>query len=196
MDAPIPNRPDRRARSAALALTLALFALAGGCAQPGPLARRRATFGSLKASVAQLETENEQYRRQVADLQSEKRRLEDRVVEEDSNNGELTARLNDALNVIRHQGLETTPTLAAPSPDPDRASPRRTSPAKRPRNHPAPFTQIPGLARPVPEDSSEPEIGDDQTSRDDTDDRRSDERQARARWLPVARGIRPSPVVR
>ena len=196
MDALIPNRPDHCARSPrSVAIVLALLALMSGCTQPGPLARRRATFGSLKASVAQLETENEQIRQQLAEAESEKRRLEDRVVEEDSNNGELTAQLNDALNVIRHQGLESTPTLAAPSPDPDRASPRRTSPAKRPRKHPAPFTQIPSMIDPAPDESSDPEGGD-QASRDDLPPRGPDERQARARWLPVARDIRPSPLIR
>ena len=43
----------------------------GGCSSPGPIASHRATVGSLKASVSQLEYANDNLKKQVAQLKSE-----------------------------------------------------------------------------------------------------------------------------
>ena len=99
----------RFARSAAAALLgSAALGTLPGCTQPGPLASRRSTVGSLKASVSQLEYSNDNLKKQVADLKSESTRLENELVLEREGNGELTARLDDAKYALRQQGQDVT----------------------------------------------------------------------------------------
>ena len=83
---------------------IAASALPIGCAQSGPLASRQTTMGSLKASVSQLEFDNEGLKKQIADLKTDNRRLANEVDQEQEANGEVTAQLDDARALIRKQG--------------------------------------------------------------------------------------------
>ena len=69
-----------------------------GCAQSGnSFLARRTTVGSLKTGLSHLEFENNQLKSKVAELKSINRDAEDRLVQEESANGELKARLDNAL---------------------------------------------------------------------------------------------------
>jgi hypothetical protein len=96
---------DRSAPRAVLRL-LVVTGLLSGCAQPGSLLAPRTTVGSLKTSLSHLEYENEQLHREVAQLKSENRAIEDRLVQEEAVNGDLAARLDDARNLLSQQGLD------------------------------------------------------------------------------------------
>jgi hypothetical protein len=63
-------------------------------------------MGQLKTSLSHLEYENDQLKRSVAKLQQENRSMEDRLVQEQIDNGDLTARLDDARNLLRDRGIE------------------------------------------------------------------------------------------
>ena len=55
-----------------LALLLAAMALAPvGCSQSNPFTSRQTTLGSLKASVSQLEFENEKLQKEVGELKAD-----------------------------------------------------------------------------------------------------------------------------
>src|SRR5687768_3667555 len=131
---------DRRARIARLAL-LAALALVAGCAGPSPIASRRSLVGSLKSRVSQLESENEGLRTEVAEKRRDARVAQDRLVQAESDNGELMARLDDARNLIRDQGGDVS---ALARPEPSRRA--RTAPAGRDgsKSRKSPLTQIPG----------------------------------------------------
>lgn len=144
---PFRFRPIR-----AIGLWVPLLA-AAGCAQPGPLLSQRTTVGTLKASVSRLEYENQQMQTRIKGLQADNRGLEDRLVQEESHNGELSARLDDARNVLSRRGFESDRDAAF---DPVRIDaerpPARTLPAGR-SNSPArkpPFARIPGIVDPAP----------------------------------------------
>ena len=64
-------------------------------------------MGQLKTSLSHLEYENEQLKTKTAKLEKESRTLENRLVQEQIDNGDLTARLDDARNLLRDRGLET-----------------------------------------------------------------------------------------
>src|SRR3954454_2960926 len=92
-------------RFRSLAPWLALAALApSGCAESGPFTSRQTMVGSLKASVSQLEFENDKLRKEVGELKAENSRLDNQLVQEREANGEITARLDDAKNLLRRQG--------------------------------------------------------------------------------------------
>ena len=161
-----------------------------GCAHPGPIATHRATVGSLKASVSQLEYSNENLKKQVADLRSDSTRVENELVQEKEANGELTARLDDAKDVIRKQGGDVTAlnrssgsaSQASTASADDEVPPELKSAVRRSRSRrKPPTTQIP---RPDSATDSGPgalELPSDpgpQAARDLDD----------GRWLPVARG--------
>lgn len=97
--------------------------------------------GSLKARVGQLEAENEGLRTEVAEKRREARVAQDRLIQAESDNGELMARLDDARNLIRDQGGDLS---ALTRPDPPRRA--RTAPAGRDgsKSRKSPLTQIPG----------------------------------------------------
>src|SRR5947209_18443807 len=77
-----------------------------GCAQSGPLTSRGTTLGSLKASVSQLEFDNERLRKEVAELKADNARLDTQLAQEREANGEVTARLDDAKDLLRRQGAD------------------------------------------------------------------------------------------
>jgi hypothetical protein len=139
-----------------LAAALACACLVPGCAQPGGgLLARHTTIGSLKASVSQLEFEKHQLGRKVANLEAENQRIEGRLTQEESANGELTARLDDARVMLRSRGFDTD-SLAGPTrstqDDSDFDERPRTTPAGRGQRsgRRPPFARIPGHIDPVP----------------------------------------------
>lgn len=171
-----------------IALLLAATSLLGGCAETGSVFSRRTTMGSLKTSVSHLEYENEQLRAKNAKLEAETREIENRLVQEESANGELTARLNDAKYELSRRGLDFgDERTSAPSRDESSSEVPSTRPAGQStrKRRKAPFAQIPAR---IEEEPAEEEPGtslklkpsDDlgpQSLLDDPD-----------RWLPVARG--------
>lgn len=171
------------------ALLLAATAFATGCAQTGTTLPRRTPLGSLKTSVSHLEFENEQLRKEVAKLKTDSREIEDRLVQEEADNGDLRARLDDARHLLSQKGYDagTEPAHATNRPS-DSATTVPAGQSSRKRRK-APFTQIPGriemvppsdpaddpqflAPRPGPRDEFGP-----QSRRGDTD-----------LWLPIAQG--------
>jgi glutamine amidotransferase len=151
-----PRRPT------AIAAALAGL-IASGCAGVGSgLTARRTTVGTLKADVARLEHQNEQYRSRVAELEQDRRRISEQLAQEREANGELAARLDDARMLLARQGGASEPAeTTLPSRDAiERIAPpssRSRSTARKP-----PFAQI-GTARrplPAPDDEDIPAPGD------------------------------------
>jgi hypothetical protein len=114
----------------------------------------------MKTSLSHLEFENVELKRSVAKLQQENRSMEDRLVQEQIDNGDLTARLDDARNLLRDRGIESDTRLGSRRPggkgssssleDDDPSG--RTVPAsraERQRRKP-PFAQISGQVDPLP----------------------------------------------
>jgi hypothetical protein len=105
------SRPHRRAARASAVRRLALVVGLGLMALPGCSGRTSfltggPTMGQLKTSVAHLEYENAQMKRDLAKLRRDNRAIEDRLVQEEQDNGELAARLDDARNLLRERGLD------------------------------------------------------------------------------------------
>jgi hypothetical protein len=164
--------------------------------------------GQLKTSLSHLELENEQLKRQVAKLEQDGRGLEDRLVQEQMDNGDLAARLDDARNLLRDRGLDADTRLGShrserksqgfSAGDDDGDAGRRTLPAaqsSRKRRKP-PFARIPGSLQDLPTSQEDDEADSAQGSRESpSGSRRSrfgddlDHRAARTRqraWNPVA----------
>jgi hypothetical protein len=172
-------------------LPFAIGALAGaGCAQSNPLISHRATLGTLKTSVSQLEFENHQLKQKVANLESDGRQIEDRLVQEESINGDLRARLDDAKALLSRRGLGPDGSDAA-AVDPDPFAPRRTLPAGR-SNRKArkpPFARIPGrIDAEPPADEQEHDAPNSSSTRWRGDPGPQSRRDDSAVWLPVAGG--------
>lgn len=190
------NNPARLlALGAAMGSTLAMT----GCAGPGPIASRHTMLGTLKTSVAQLESDNQSLRRQVAQLKAENTRIEDRLVQEEAANGEMAARLDDAKELLNRQGGDTT-ALGRGSRSPfDEEIPPPVKTINRSGRRQPPAAAIPRLRSSEQDDEPldlgpapkgrgrdvELDLGP-QSRRDDDEDHR---------WLPVARG-RPNPPAR
>jgi hypothetical protein len=189
--------PIRSVRSVAY-LTFGALLCVSGCASPGPFESHRTTVGTLKASNAQLEHEKSNLSRQVAELEAENRRIEDRLTQEEEANGWLTARLNDARDLISRQGLDATP--LQPDARTQARTPRRsrtapTGATRKPRQ--APFAEIPGElnAVPHPDRDTSDEAFDDfapRTSQSDSEIPTSSRTARNQRWLPIANGISDS----
>jgi hypothetical protein len=96
------SRPRRRA---ALVVGLGLMMLPG-CSGSSSFLAGSPTRGQLKTSVAHLEYENAQMKRDLAKLRRDNRTIEDKLVQEEQDNGELAARLDDARNLLRERGLD------------------------------------------------------------------------------------------
>lgn len=125
-------------------LLLGLLSL--GCSQADPFLARRTNVGSLKTSLAQLEHDNEQYRKQVAELEAENRRVTAELSDEHESNAELASRLE------RVQGHLGGDSRAADSSDGGRWGESRTAPAGRPARKP-PFAQIGSNSSPLPDEA-------------------------------------------
>jgi hypothetical protein len=115
--------------------------------------------GQLKTSLSHLEYENEQLKIKTAKLEKESRSIENRLVQEQIDNGELTARLDDARNLLRDRGVNPDVKLGSrrhgdgdetfAEDEGPRARTLPTGRATRPRRKP-PFAQISGKVDDVP----------------------------------------------
>ena len=166
------------------------------------------TVGQMKTSLSHLEYENVELKKSVAKLQQQNRSMEDRLVQEQIDNGDLTARLDDARNLLRNRGIEPDVRLGSRRPvgndtgsarEEDDASARSlpASRADRPRRK-APFAQISGQVDAIPP-ADDDDSGSKRKSRarrfesrsiesgfDDVLDRHS-YHPGPSRWNPVAR---------
>jgi hypothetical protein len=145
---------------AVLALLIATLGVATGCSGQSGFLSRGPTIGQMKTSLSHLEYENVELKKSVAKLQQENRSMEDRLVQEQIDNGDLTARLDDARNLLRNRGIEPDVRLGSRRPsgngagssrDDDDTS-GRTVPASRgdrQRRKP-PFAQISGQVDAIP----------------------------------------------
>jgi hypothetical protein len=203
--APIPGRWRTRANIGVLALFCAGLCSGAGCAGQSGFLTGGPTVGQLKTSLSHLEYENEQLKKTTAKLERENRSMEDRLVQEQLETGELTARLDDARNLLRDRGIDADvrvgshrggEALGASSSERERAEPSDFSDGSRSRRRKTPFAQISGGDSVAPIDVGKPDE-DDQSERPRTRNRRSGRRpednsdrqsyhQAPQSWLPVA----------
>jgi len=91
---------------AVLALIYAGLGVAPGCSGQSSFLTGGPTVGQLKTSLSHLEYENQQLKRSVAKLEQENRSVEDRLVQEQIDNGDLAARLDDARNLLSDRGID------------------------------------------------------------------------------------------
>jgi hypothetical protein len=84
-----------------------------GCSGQNTFLTGGPSVGQLKTSLSHLELENAQLKRQVAKVEQESRGLEDRLVQEQIDNGDLAARLDDARNLLRDRGLDADTRLGS-----------------------------------------------------------------------------------
>jgi hypothetical protein len=149
-----PVRPGRKpVQLGALTLICAVFWVATGCSGPSNFLTGGPTMGQMKTSLSHLEFENDQLKRTTAKLQKENRSMEDRLVQEQMDNGDLTARLDDARHLLRDRGLESDvrvgshrngESLGGSAPQGDDGE-RATFPdGTRSRRRKTPFAQISG----------------------------------------------------
>jgi hypothetical protein len=159
-----------------------LLATVSGCAQTGSLFTQQTSLGTLKTSLSQMEFENQQLKREVANLKAQNREIEDRLGQEESINGELSARLDDARSLLGRRGLGGDDLDAGSV----QASPRNMFPAgqsNKKRRKP-PFARIPGRIDPVA-----PDVDDDQLGPSSQEDAGPQSRRERPMtWLPVVTG--------
>jgi hypothetical protein len=163
--------------------------------------------GQLKTSLSHLEYENEQLKKSTAKLERENRSMEDRLVQEQLENGEVTARLDDARNLLRERGMDEDVRLGshragegtgAAESERDGAERPSFSDGSRSRRRRTPFAQISGGTDSVaPIDVGGPRENDSRErpkagtrgragrASDDDSGRHSYERAPR-NWLPVA----------
>ena len=167
----------------------------------GPLLSKGTGVGTLKTSLSHMEYENQQLRREVASLKAEIRQTEDRLVQEEAANGEISARLDNATAMLRRRGLEGSELADTGPADPGPERPRTTLPAGRSNKkaRKPPSAQIPGRLEVLP-----PSESDDTTSNGwgswspdtDADPAAQCRRDAPVVWLPVARDASDSSATR
>ncbi len=166
-------------------LTLTLVGCQGMGA--GPLTSRQTTLGTLKTSVSQLEFQNEQLQKQVADLKSENRRYEDRLSQEQAENDDLATRLDNVKGLLGQRGEPSdirTGGRTRSDVDPDEPSTTRVKRSTSRRKPPA--ASIPGRLEPAKN------TDDDLGSVESAPSRSrlaSGSRIREDRWLPVAKGL-------
>jgi hypothetical protein len=173
-----------------------------GCSRQSRFLTGGPTVGQLKTSLSNLEYENQQLKRASAKLHQENRTMEDRLVQEEIENGDLAARLDDARNLLRDRGLDSEVLVrshhgrgrSASTPDEF----ENALEARAPRNAPAPgrrrppFAQISAPTDPVPpmrdDDAPATPLRDRPGSRARrrVDDDRHSSYNGSLRWLPVA----------
>ena len=82
---------------AKIVVLLAATGLLVGCAEPGPFSRDTARrWGRSRPASATSSSRTSSSASEVGKLQSENREIENRLVQEESVNGDLAARLDDA----------------------------------------------------------------------------------------------------
>lgn len=197
-----------RRKSLARALVCVILIASAGCSGQSTFLTGGPTVGQLKTSLSHLEYENEQLKKRTAKLEQENRSIENRLVQEQLSNGDLTARLDDARNLLRDRGLESEVKLGSRRRNDENndasssgeGTTARTLPAgrtSRPRRK-APFAQIssgPGNA-PLSEDPDggsatgsrkSKDAKSDRSRRRNTDDFDQHSFQSGSlKWLPIA----------
>lgn len=152
---PPASRPVRAlGRSSLIPLCLILAGCSGG---GGSFLTGGTTVGQLKTSLSRVEYENSELEKQVAKLERENRSMEDRLVQEQLDNGQLTARLDDARNMLRDRGVDIDTRLSSRKPGESAAEDESGDASLRPlpagqssrRRRKAPFARIPGPAEPA-----------------------------------------------
>jgi hypothetical protein len=167
--------------------------MAAGCSGRQSFLTGGPSVGQLKTSLSHLEYENGQLKRSVAKLERENRSIEDRLVQEQLDNGELTAKLDDARNLARERGLDLDTQVGSHRAD-DGTTPR-TLPAGRKGRKP-PFAVIPGQVEIFPPVQDDDNASKPLSARDESFDRfdqkddlnRHSYQSGALRWLPVADG--------
>jgi hypothetical protein len=147
-------------------LTCAALNILAGCSGRSTFLSGGPTVGQMKTSLSHLEYENGQLKREVAKLDQENRTMEDRLVKEQIDNGELTARLDDARNLLRDRGADKSELARTRRDDArnglDDGSGARTLPAGRatPKKRKLPVARIPGQIEAAPSgEEGEPALG-------------------------------------
>ena len=179
-------------RSRLLGLLPALAALAlAGCSGSGPISSRQTRVGSLKASVSQLEFDNDKLRREVGELKVDNSRLDNQLAQEREANGEVTARLDDAKDLLRRQGGDVQALGIPPKTfEDDGIPPPASNPPARRSSRTSRKPPAAQIRRPEPSPFDSPgERGFDSTANDPARDLGSTDRTQDDRWLPVARGL-------
>jgi hypothetical protein len=178
-----------------------------GCSGQGTFLTGGPSVGQLKTSLSHLELENEQLKQKVAKLEQDSRGLEDRLVQEQIDNGDLAARLDDARNLLRDRGVDVDTRLGSRrsegrskeySSDDDDASVHTlpASQSSRKRRKP-PFARIPGRVDEMPKsrdgeeqsdsaESGRPSPSSSRRSRSAADADSHALRSSQRGWLPVA----------
>lgn len=166
-------------------------ALLAGCSGRGTYITGNPSAGQLKTSLSHLEFENDQLKTQVARLKEENRSFEERLVQERLHNGEITAKLDNARNLLRNSGGDPDFDLDAPLagartlPAGRSTSPRRKSPA-------AQISQSKELDEIPPIRIDDSPRGGRSSSRAKPATTRDDDslgfNEDNLRWTPVARG--------
>jgi len=150
---------------------------------------RRTTVGTLKSSVSQLEFENDKLRREVAQLKTDSRDIEDRLVQEETENGTLKAKLDDARNLLSQRGYNFGDDGSSSLSRNGGRSDANTLPAgqsTRKRRKP-PAIQIPGRMEVVDPADDEHVIAPNRRMREDVGSQ-SRLFSDNERWLPIAQG--------
>lgn len=175
-----------------IALLFAASGLVVGCAESGATLGRRTSVGSLKTGLSHVEFENEQLRKEVAELKTQTRDMEDRLVQEESDNGDLRARLDDARHLLSQKGYDvgTEGARAMNGSDDGRGPTTRPAGQSSRTKRKMPFTQIPGRIDMVPpsEPADDPLFDDPKPGTRDEFGPQSQRSPDVGNWLPIAQG--------
>jgi hypothetical protein len=193
-----------------VALFCAGLCSGAGCSGQSNFLTGGPTVGQLKTSLSHLEYENQQLKKSTAKLERENRSMEDRLVQEQMETGDLTARLDDARNLLRDRGIDADvrvgshrdgESLGASSGARERADRSSFPEGSRSRRRKTPFAQISAGGEPVvpievgdPDENEQSERPRAKTRRsgrarglEDESDRQSYHKAPQS-WLPVADG--------
>ncbi len=192
--------------AACKAASCVVFGAFCGCSGQNTFLTGGPSVGQLKTSLSHLEYENDQLKRQVAKLEQDSRGLEDRLVQEQVDNGDLAARLDDARNLLRDRGIDADTRLGSHRTEGesrgysggDEDGGVHTLPAaqsSRKRRKP-PFARIPGRLDDLPRSQDDDDSDSTQEGRPSQSERRRSRsgddldhhasRTSPRAWLPVA----------
>lgn len=163
-------RPTSHSRGLAGRLGLIPFCLLfAGCSGGGSFLNGGTTVGQLKTSLSRVEFENSELEKKVAKLERDNRAMEDRLVQEQLDNGQITARLDDARNLLRERGVDLDTRMSSRKAGAEATEGEsgsagfRTLPAGQSsrRRKKTPFARIPGPGEPAASDDDASTSGDD-----------------------------------
>ena len=206
LKSPRASAPASRTTNVIVGWICTVLSVSAGCSGQSNFLTGGPTVGQLKTSLSHLEYENEQLKKRTAKLEQESRSMEDRLVQEQINNGDLTARLDDARNLLRDRGVEPDVRLGSrrrgdedDSSADDASAGARTMPtgrAARQRRKP-PFAQIAGPGNELPSSEDDGSSATQSRKRRDVPTNRASRRtdddldhhsfhNGSLQWLPVA----------